>query len=55
MAPEDVILLKLIAYRRKDQLDVEEIVKVTPDLDKAYLRSWAARLDVSGRLAEFLA
>ena len=54
MAPEDVILLKLIAYRRKDQLDVEEILKVTTDLDHAYLGDWASRLDVSRRLAEFL-
>jgi hypothetical protein len=54
MAPEDILLLKLIAYRRKDQLDVEEIVKITVDLDRAYLREWAERLGVIGRLAEFL-
>jgi hypothetical protein len=55
MAPEDVILLKLVAWRRKDQLDVEEIVKVTADLDRPYLREWAVRLNVESRLREFMA
>ena len=55
MAPEDVILLKLIAHRRKDQLDIEEILKVMGDLDLGYLRSWAQRLDVAQRLEVFLA
>lgn len=43
LAPEDLILLKLIAHRRKDQLDVEEILKIARDLDVAYLRRWAVR------------
>jgi len=55
MAPEDVILMKLVAWRRKDQLDVEEIVKVTTDLDRIYLREWAIRLNVESRLREFMA
>lgn len=54
MAPEDVIVLKLLAHRRKDQLDVEEILKIQTDLDLAYLRSWAERLGVADRLEEFL-
>lgn len=54
MAPEDVILLKLVAYRRKDQVDVEEIVKIQTDLDLSHLRSWANRLGVADRLDEFL-
>jgi len=53
MAPEDIILLKLIAYRRKDQADVEEILAVSTDLDVAYLQGWAARLGIGDRLAEF--
>ena len=55
LAPEDLILLKLIAHRRKDQLDVEEILRITPAVDVAYLRRWAAQLDVSDRLEQFLA
>lgn len=53
MAPEDIILLKLIANRRKDLADAEEIVAVCADLDVPYLRDWAARLDINNRLAEF--
>jgi len=54
LAPEDLILLKLIAFRRKDQLDVEEILKISRNLDHAYLREWAGRLKVETRLHEFL-
>ncbi|MCI0652140.1 MAG: hypothetical protein L0Z55_09670 [Planctomycetes bacterium] len=54
VAPEDLILLKLIAHRRKDQLDVEEILKIARDLDLPYLRIWAERLGVALRLDEFL-
>jgi predicted nucleotidyltransferase len=28
MAPEDLILLKLLAFRKKDQADIEEMVKI---------------------------
>lgn len=54
MSPEDIILLKLIAHRRKDLADVEEIVVLCPDLDASYLRRWAATLGIADRLAEFL-
>ncbi|MBI3267804.1 MAG: hypothetical protein HYZ53_02185 [Planctomycetes bacterium] len=54
MSPEDLILLKLIAFRRKDQLDVEEILKVVVDLELLYLRHWASRLGLTSRLDEFL-
>jgi hypothetical protein len=54
MAPEDLILLKLIAFRRKDQLDIEEILKVASGLDFDYLRGWAAKLGLKDRLREFL-
>lgn len=54
MAPEDVILLKLLANRRKDRLDVEEILKIQADLDLSHLRSWAKRLGVLARLEGFV-
>jgi hypothetical protein len=54
-SPEDIILLKLIAFRRKDQLDIEEILRISLDLDREYLERWAAKLDVTVRLEEFLA
>ncbi len=53
MAPEDIIPLKLIAHRRKDLADVEEIVACCDNLDMSYLHSWAAKLDVVDRLREF--
>jgi hypothetical protein len=54
MAPEDIIILKLIAKRRKDLADVEEIVSLCKDLDVDYLRDWAGRLSVGEALTEFL-
>jgi len=54
LAAEDLILLKLLAFRRKDQLDVEEILKISPDVDREHLQRWAAHLGVAERLAEFL-
>jgi hypothetical protein len=54
MAPEDVILLKLIAHRRKDLADVEEIIDVCKNLDLPYLYEWADKLKLNDRLAEFL-
>ena len=53
IAPEDLVLMKLLAFRRKDQLDIEEILLVSRDLDWAHLDRWAARLDVVDRLKEF--
>lgn len=53
MSAEDVILLKLVAHRRKDQLDIEEIVRIARDLDHDYLRSWASRLGVTERWDAF--
>lgn len=54
LAPEDLIALKLLAFRRKDQLDVEEILLVTRDLDHAHLRAQARLLGVEDRLEAFL-
>lgn len=54
MAPEDIILMKLIAFRRKDQADIEEILGTCRGIDSTYLRHWATRLDLSARLRDFL-
>ena len=54
MTAEDLILLKLMAHRRKDLADIEDIISGCPTLDERYLRVWAAKLDVANRLAEFL-
>ncbi|MBI2933090.1 MAG: hypothetical protein HYY16_15710 [Planctomycetes bacterium] len=54
MALEDVVLLKLVAHRRKDQLDVEEMLKIARAPDVDYMRKWAAYLGVSERLESAL-
>ena len=54
ITPEDLILHKLLADRRKDLLDVEEILKVQESLDHAYIREWAPRLGVEDKLEEML-
>lgn len=53
MAPEDIILLKLLANRRKDLADVEEIAGMHAGLDLQYLREWAGRLDIADRFGAF--
>lgn len=41
LAPEDVIIHKLIAGRPRDIDDIENILDASPQLDEAYLTSWA--------------
>lgn len=54
ITPEDLILHKLLANRRKDLLDVEEILKIHESLDRVFLREWAARLGIGERLEGML-
>lgn len=54
MAPEDIVLLKLIAGRRKDLADIDEILMISTNIDRDYLDLWAARLGVADRLADIL-
>jgi hypothetical protein len=48
--PEDLIVLKLIANRPKDLIDLRNLVAL-PDLDWAHIERWAAAWDVLDRLA----
>jgi hypothetical protein len=41
LAPEDVIVHKLIAGRPRDLDDIESILDAAPQLDEAYLTEWA--------------
>ena len=50
LTAEDIILLKLLAGRRKDALDIEELLRISRDLDLVYLREWANTLGVSAEL-----
>lgn len=52
---EDVILLKLIAFRPQDTLDLDALFRQRASrLDVEYLREWGARLGVDGKLAMWL-
>lgn len=47
--PEDLIVLKLIANRSRDRLDVEELARLQR-IDWAYVEEWAATWGVGDRL-----
>lgn len=51
---EDLILLKLLAGRPKDLVDVGDILFVQGQLDEGYLRHWARQLGVSDALNKAL-
>ena len=38
--PEDLIILKAVAHRPKDLLDIESVLATQPTLDKEYIRTW---------------
>lgn len=40
LAPEDVVIHKLIADRAKDDADIEDILRAAPPLDWDYLDKW---------------
>lgn len=49
-SPEDLIVLKLIANRRQDLLDVENILKAQGSrIDKDYLKTWLAFWELEER------
>jgi len=53
---EDIVLLKLLAFRPLDRGDMLDIVEGTPvPLEWPYLESWADQLGVRGRLEEIRA
>jgi hypothetical protein len=39
--PEDLIILKAVAHRPKDLLDIQAIIETQPELDKARIERWA--------------
>jgi hypothetical protein len=52
---EDLLLFKLLADRSKDRMDIEDMLLVCGPLDTAYLRQWAAHLQIADRLERALA
>jgi len=47
---EDLLLLKLMADRPRDRIDVADILLVQGALDETYLRNWAEKLGVADKL-----
>ena len=39
--PEDLIVLKAVAHRPKDLLDIQALIETNPDLDRERIRFWA--------------
>jgi hypothetical protein len=52
--PEDLVILKLIANRPKDQRDLLELGQM-PDIDWAYVEEWAPIWGIVERLASYRA
>ena len=50
VSPEDLILLKLLANRPKDRVDVGDILFIQGSLDRDYMRRWARDLGVEAEL-----
>lgn len=54
VTPEDLILLKLLASRPRDLLDVADILFTQGQLDESYMRTWAKTLGITDRLEQAL-
>lgn len=52
--PEDLLLLKLLASRPRDLIDVADIIFIQGKLDETYLHDWANRLNIDDRLKKAL-
>ena len=50
-SPEDLVLLKVIADRPRDRIDVQDLFFALGELDDAYLDLWAEKLGVADKLA----
>jgi hypothetical protein len=55
LAPEDVIVHKLIAYRHRDRDDILGILRGRTRIDHPYVERWAAEWEVLDRWRETLA
>ena len=48
----DLFLFKLLAWRKKDQVDVENLLWMQGVPDRSYVEDWARRLGLEDRLRE---
>lgn len=54
VTPEDLVLLKLLADRPRDRIDVDDLLFSLGQLDESYMRKWAKEIDVADRLDKAL-
>lgn len=54
ISAEDLILLKLIASRPRDLIDVADILFVQGELDQDYMRKWSSPLGIETQLEQVL-
>jgi predicted nucleotidyltransferase len=50
VSPEDLVLLKLLAARPRDLVDVSDVLFMQGQLDLKYMRKWADELGISAEL-----
>ncbi len=50
--PEDLIILKAVAHRPKDLLDIREIIETHPDLDRDRIRRWLTQFAAALEMPE---
>ena len=53
-SPEDIVLLKLLAHRPRDLVEIGDILFSQGELDRDYLRRWADQLGVRASLETVL-
>jgi hypothetical protein len=54
VTPEDLVLLKLMAARPRDMIDVADLFFIQGPLDEHYMRTWAGKLGVSDELEKMI-
>ncbi|HNS49709.1 MAG TPA: nucleotidyl transferase AbiEii/AbiGii toxin family protein [Anaerolineae bacterium] len=53
--PEDLIILKAVAHRPKDLLDISEVFRCHPDLDRARIEAWVREFAAALEMPELWA
>jgi hypothetical protein len=54
VTPEDLVLLKLLASRPRDLIDVADLFFIQGPMDVDYMRKWARKLKILDRLEDVL-
>ena len=49
LSVEAVAVFKLLFFRSKDVADLERLIAVRPELDRAYVRRWLVAMTMSAR------